>query len=384
MDTLLLIGSEDKKLHSFLERLGYQVLFPEGDNSVTKVMESSLFDLVVIESGKDHHAVQLCEFLRSMDSSRSVPIVCVTADPLEKVELRRMRLEKFELIEAPYAIGNLAARIAMQLRLAKFHGRDERTASLVEVNASLRDLNGRFMKEVEEAREIQESLLPERLPSDPRFALAVSYEPLTEVGGDSYHIAVEKSGRLTVQIADVTGHGLSAALIGSMTKLALCAANKELPHELLAEMNRLMTPQLPHGRFVTVSSLLYNPDNGEIDFARAGHPPALVLNRARGTVTQLKGQGFPLGFTPDAVYSHERGKLDVGDICFLITDGISEGQNLKNEVYGFERLGAALCRSSAEWSAARIVESVFDDFEAFREGRLLKDDVTIVALKRLK
>lgn len=384
MDKLLLIGSEDQKLSKFLVKLGYEVLLPEPASPICEVLEKKFFDLVLIESGKDHLAVQLCEFLRKLKSSNSVPIVCVTGDALERVELKRMQLDKFELIEAPYSIGGLAARIATQLRLAKISGADERTASLVEMNAALRDLNGRFTKEVEEARQIQESLLPETLPVDSRYAVAASYQPLTEVGGDWYYVNVGPSGKVTLQIADVTGHGLSAALIGSMTKLALSAAARELPHELLGEMNRLMSPQLPAGRFVTVSSCLYDPVNGEVHVARAGHPPAFVLHRASGKVEQLKGSGFPLGFCPDTEYSVETSRLEVGDALVLITDGISEASNRNNELYGFERLSAAFSATKPQATAAQLIEEILGDFDRFRDNRMLKDDVTIVALKRLK
>jgi sigma-B regulation protein RsbU (phosphoserine phosphatase) len=366
-----------------LTKLGYDVVVPKEQLKVTEILEKEIFDLVLIESGKDHLAVQFCEFLRGHDASRAVPIVCVTADPLEKVELRRMHLEKFELVEAPYSIGNLAARVATQLRLAKFAGQDNRTATLVEMNASLRDLNNRFTKEVDEARQIQESMLPESLPVDSRFALAASYQPLTEVGGDWYFADMSPGGKLRLQIADVTGHGLSAALIGSMTRLAMVAANREAPHELLTEMNRLMAPQLPAGRFVTMTSCSYDPVTGEIHSGRAGPPPVFVLNRATSEVRLLKGRGFPLGFTPDSEYTDEQGKLEVGDVLVLITDGISEGQNRAGEMYGFDRLGAALRGTAPHSSSAAIVEAILDDFEKFCDGRLLKDDVTIVALKRL-
>ncbi|MBN8550774.1 MAG: serine/threonine-protein phosphatase, partial [Deltaproteobacteria bacterium] len=199
-----------------------------------------------------------------------------------------------------------------------------------------------------------------------------------------YFVNVGESGKVTLQIADVTGHGLSAALIGSMSKLALSAAGREVPHELLGQMNRLMSPQLPAGRFVTVSSCLYDPASGEIDFARAGHPPGFVLHRATGTVEQLKGSGFPLGFIPDGEYSHEKSKLEVGDVLMLITDGISEASNRSNELYGFDRLSAALAASKPEAGVAHIIETVLSDFDRFRDERMLKDDVTIVALKRLK
>src|SRR5690606_37532508 len=90
VDRLLVVGNNDSKLEGFLVKLGYEVVVPKEQLKVTEILENEIFDLVLIESGKEHLAVQFCEFLRGHEASRAVPIVCVTADPLEKVELRRM------------------------------------------------------------------------------------------------------------------------------------------------------------------------------------------------------------------------------------------------------------------------------------------------------
>ena len=186
-----------------------------------------------------------------------------------------------------------------------------------------------------------------------------------------------------MQVADVTGHGLSAAFIGSMTKLALVAANKEKPDELLKEMNRLMAAQIPSGRFVTMATATYFPDTGKIMFARAGHPPALLLQRRTNTVKQLMGDGFAIGFFDDSSYSIVEEQMEVGDALLLYTDGISEAQNLSNATYGLDRLSAALLNTSPDDSTADILGKVLDDFDTFRQERMLKDDVTLIALRRL-
>src|SRR4029079_8459183 len=138
-----------------------------------------------------------------------------------------------------------------------------------------------------EARSIQLALLPTSLPKSSKFEIAASYQPLEEVGGDWYYARTEKSGQVSMVIADVTGHGLSAAFIGTMTKLAMTAADRENPAERLFHMNRLMAPQLPDGRFVTMPSVLYTPETGEVQAGRAGHPPALLLHTATNEVVRL-------------------------------------------------------------------------------------------------
>ncbi|MCB0311402.1 MAG: serine/threonine-protein phosphatase, partial [Bdellovibrionales bacterium] len=223
-----------------------------------------------------------------------------------------------------------------------------------------------------------------QLPRDPRYELAVIYEPLEGVGGDWYYAQVEANGCLSVQIADVTGHGLSAAFICAMTKLARMAARKEEPHHLLAEMNRLLTPVLPSGRFLTAAAFLYDPESGALRFARAGHPPALVLSRQTGEVKHLQSDGFALGFLDEADYDLSEVSLEVGDLAVLLTDGIPEAQNLKNEMYEMDRVSEVMKSGTENDSGAEFLRRLIKDFDEFRDGRILKDDITVVVLRRVQ
>jgi phosphoserine phosphatase RsbU/P len=189
-------------------------------------------------------------------------------------------------------------------------------------------------------------------------------------------------GRVQLQIADVTGHGLAAAFIGSMTKLAMYAGARDEPHELLEEMNRLMTPHMPEGRFVTMASTVFDPASGALRFSSAGHPPAIVFRRASKEFGELKAKGFAIGFTDDATFAHVESVIERGDVVVLLTDGILEAQNRSGEMYGSDRLGELLKRMPPEATADEITAAALEDLHLFREGRILKDDVTMLVLKR--
>ena len=324
----------------------------------------------------------LLAYLRSKESTRSVPVVCLIEDPARRAAVEGLRDQRVELVDVPYSLGGVLTKIATQLRLRKMAGSDQKAASLGEVNAALRDLNRRFAQQLEEARAIQESLLPEQLPRDDRFDVAVVYRPLEEVGGDWYFVQRGPEGALSMQLGDVTGHGLAAAFIGSMAKLALTAAGRDAPGELLTEMNRLMAPQLPPGRFVTMSAFRYDPDSGRVSAARAGHPPALVLHQADLQVEQLRGDGFAIGFFEDSQYNQIEARLEVGDLITVFSDGLIEAQNRSQEMYGIERMSAVLRTVAGEENSARVMERILTDFENFLDGRLLKDDLTLLVLRR--
>jgi sigma-B regulation protein RsbU (phosphoserine phosphatase) len=251
------------------------------------------------------------------------------------------------------------------------------------MNLALRDFNARMKKDLEEAREIQRSLMPQTLPKDPRFQIAVSYHPLEEVGGDWYSVELnEERTALELHIADVSGHGLPAAFLASMAKLAMVAAHGLEPDKLLERMSFYLQPQLPSGRFITTGHVLYKPDTGEVLWARAGHGPALVRRKATGRVEQLYGEGFPIGFLSGEPYELIRDHLQPGDLLILYTDGLTEAQNRAMEQFSLERLCQVIADTPDGLSSGKIVGRIIDALADFLDERLLKDDVTLLLLKR--
>lgn len=378
---MLVVGNEDEKLLAFLRKMGHEVKANASGEGLDACLSGGLFDLVLVDSRLGIDGLEVCSFFRDQEATKETPILWVGDDAGLESGLSERGIEHVEIVPAPYNIGKVVSRISTALRLRKFRGSDTESASLAEMNAALRDLTDKFAKELEEARAIQQSLLPDGLPSDDRFDIAASYEPLEEVGGDWFYVQTLGSGRTSVLIGDVTGHGLQAAFIGSMTKLAMVAASKEYPHELLGEMNRLMAPNMPDGKFVTMFAYLYDPENGELHFARAGHLPGFLLRHETGEVEELLGDGFAIGFFDEGEYTAEKTVMNVGDVFVILTDGIPEGQNMSGKTYGHERLAACM-KSSRGSDAATLIQNVITDFETYREGRILKDDVTVIALKR--
>jgi serine phosphatase RsbU (regulator of sigma subunit) len=351
-------------------------------SSIADLVARNTLDLIVIDGRVASDVVDLCAFFRTQDSTRSVPIVCVS--PSDRVASQRLELlDRLELIPSTSSVGTLASRIATQLRLRKTAGNEEGQGTLAEINAALRDHNARFQKDLEEARAIQQNLLPQRLPKDPRYQLAVSYHPLEQVGGDWYAVDFDPDkDELQLHIADVSGHGLPAAFLASMAKLAMVAAERTRPDEILERINYFLLPQLPPGRFMTIGHALYRPDTGQLLWSRAGHGPALLRRAATKQVTQLMGDGFPIGFVPDAQYQLIEEKLEPGDCLVLFTDGLTEAQNRAMQQFGLDQLCQTIAQLPDNLRAGEMVGRLVDALSDFLEERMLKDDVTLVLLKR--
>jgi serine phosphatase RsbU (regulator of sigma subunit) len=382
MDLIFYFGDErERQLPQFLERLGYAVKGLGSSSPVLEAIQGQNADLIVIDGRLNTELVDLCTFFRAQELTREVPIVCIAPEHQRTLDAFEA-FERVEVVPSPLSVGALASRIATQLRLRKAAGLSNERSSLAEINAALRDHNTRFQKDLEEARAIQQGLLPKELPSDPRFQIAVSYQPLEQVGGDWYFVDFPDRKHLRLHIADVSGHGLPAAFIGSMAKLAMVAAERERPDELLAVMNKYLVPQLPSGRFMTMGTCLYDPATGRVQWARAGHGPALILKRSSHQVTQLLGNGFPLGFVAETSYELIEHTLEPGDALLLYTDGVTEAQNRDMKQFGVERLSAALSAAPSKGGSGEVLRSIVDAFTRFLEGRLLKDDVTLMLLRR--
>lgn len=225
MDSIFFLGRDSDTLPNFLERLGYSIIHPSEDVPLADFVSKSSMDLILIDGRIMGDLEGMCALFRSQPNTRAVPIVCISDKAVEADGVEDSS-GAIEVVQTPFSVGALASRIALTLRLRKLAGNDERKSSLAEINASLRDHNLKFKKELEEARAIQQSLLPRTLPKDSRMELAVSYQPLDEVGGDWYFAESNSSGAISMQIADVSGHGLSAAFIGSMAKLAMTAGRQ--------------------------------------------------------------------------------------------------------------------------------------------------------------
>ena len=383
MDTIFIVGSTDQKLVGFLQKLGHNVIVFDGTVPFNDVLFGHVVDCIILDEAGEPDICSYIEMLSGDEKTKEIPIVLCNATEKSARFVEALGTVNLHLAQAPCTVGGIVSKVATALRLRKMAGQNESKASLGEINARLRDLNKHFEDDLKEAERIQRSLIPATMPTDDRFEIAASYELLEGVGGDWYYVNVRDDGKLAVHVADGTGHGLPAAFIAAMTKLAMTAAGDLPPDLLLTEMNRLMAPNLPEGRFVTIFSYLYDPVSGKFDYARGGHPPALWLSRAKNKVEVLKSAGMALGFLEESVYEAGQIQLEIGDVVLVYTDALTESQNRSGEMYDCDRIANSLLETEDTASVTDILIKVLDDFDRFREQRIIKDDVTLIALKRV-
>jgi sigma-B regulation protein RsbU (phosphoserine phosphatase) len=237
-------------------------------------------------------------------------------------------------------------------------------------------------KELQIAQQIQSSTLPRSVPSLAGLDIAARYVPMSAVAGDFYDFLLVDERRVGVLIADVTGHGIPAALIASMLKVAFAgqSAHAEDPARLLTGLNRALCGKF-EDHFVTAAYIFVDMDACMLRYAGAGHPPLFLASRSSG-VRQIEENGLMLGLFPEAKYSATEIPLSPGDRCLLYTDGILEAMDSSQQEFGKARLQQSL-EAHSDLSAAQFTSALLGEISRWSghaTGRRQEDDITLVAL----
>ena len=196
------------------------------------------------------------------------------------------------------------------------------------------------------ARQIQSSILPQSMPRVRGLTIAARYRPMTAVAGDFYDFLEVDAGRVGILVADASGHGVPAALIASMVKVALAAQREhaDSPAAVLSGLNETLCGRLG-GQYVTAGYLYVDAGSRVMRYGAAGHPPMLRAGRSRENVERLERNGLLLGFAAGAPYGEVEQPLRAADRFLLYTDGLIEAANAEDDLFGLERLEAALAAS---------------------------------------
>lgn len=215
-------------------------------------------------------------------------------------------------------------------------------------------------KELELAQQMQQSILPTAFPTSADFRVAARYAPMLSVAGDFYDFLPTGDREAGLLIADVSGHGLPAALIASMVKLAASSqrAHAADPAALLAGMNQVLCGNT-QGQYVTAAYVYLDANAAELSYAAAAHPAMLLLRD--GEVQEILENGLMLGLFEETTYATAVHRLQAGDRLLLYTDGVTEAENVAEEEFGRERLLTLLRETrtlSHDATADRILESV--------------------------
>jgi hypothetical protein len=237
-----------------------------------------------------------------------------------------------------------------------------------------------YERQQEIGRIIQQALMPAPNVRLPGVAVAGRYQPSREVGGDFYAVLPLGDGRVGLAIADVAGKGIPAATLAARTRYLLEALASEGrdPGDVLARLNAALMRDAGIHLFVSLYYAVYTPSRGVLRWASAGHPPPVLLRAGTSGAAPLDTAGLLLGILPDAKYTSRETSVCPGDVLVLYTDGLTEARRDDGELFGEQRLTAAV--TAARGGAAEDIAGAVMDAVAAWAGGGQRDDLALAVV----
>lgn len=260
----------------------------------------------------------------------------------------------------------------------------QRTIELADKNELLLAAGKRVQEELHLARSMQLAILPQAFPDEPGWSVCAGMFPARELSGDFYDCFPLPDGRYGVLVADVSGKGIGAAFFMAVSRTVLLdlASAGSSPAAVFAQANTLLCERNPMELFVTACYAVYDPADGSLVYASAGHHPPL-LRRASGAVTALPcPRDIALGTLPGMEYTDCGAALEPGDSLLLYTDGVTEAFSRAGEAYGDARLHAWLSATAPGAPAGDLLTGLVRDVAQFVGGAEASDDLTCLVLCR--
>lgn len=354
-------------LRLLLKAEGIQIEAVTSPEAAISAIETGGFDLLLMDlnytgdttSGRE--GIDLVERVKATDAL--LPVIVMTGWGSVDLAVDAMRRGVRDFVQKPWDNTQLVATLRQEIEEGRKRRREQQNRA----------------RELEEARRIQQKLLPAALPQVPGWDIAASWQPASGVGGDCYDAMMFGDSRVALSIADVVGKGIPAALLMSNLQAAVraFAVEEAAPGALCRQINRILCGNIAEGRFISFFYCVVDATLRTLTYANAGHyPPVLV--RGNGSVERLDAGGPVLGVFDDGVYQQATVPFGSGERLVLFTDGITEARNDDDEEFGEERLIASAV-THRDCDAYVLQARLADAVSRFSGGKY-QDDATLIVV----
>jgi phosphoserine phosphatase RsbU/P len=372
--TVLLVDDEPANIeivNSILQDTYKIRVATNGARALELANHASAPDLILLDvmmPGMDGYEV--CTHLKAAPQTRDIPVIFLTGQIEIDDETKGFEVGAVDYIHKPFSPAVVKARVRTHLALRAI--REQLEIQLLTIQ-----------REMDKARQIQLSILPFQIPSIQHLDIAARYIPMTAVAGDFYDFIVIDEKRIGILVADVSGHGMPAALISSMLKIALAGQTPIAsdPARVLDGLNQALCGKF-EGHFVTAEYIVIDTEKRNLSYAGAGHPPLVMRDHSSGVTREFTENGLFLGYFPDATYTELELPFKEGDWVLLYTDGIPETTNPSDEQFGLSRIKHFL-QTNHDLQADQFVDRFLNELSIYSgsaSGREQEDDITFLAI----
>jgi phosphoserine phosphatase RsbU/P len=352
----------------------------DGEEAIERLKTES-FDLVLLDVMMPKvDGYQVLDWIKDQPRLRGLPVIMISALNEINSVVRCIELGAVDYLLKPFNPVMLKARLGSTLEKKKL--RDEIDAHLARLEA-----------ELDAARRLQLGMVPQSFPAPTAelpIDLFASMEPAREVGGDLYDFFITEDGKLCFLVGDVSGKGMPAALFMARAKSLIRLATELMrspdgasasASDIITRVNRELCRDNSDMMFVTLFLAILTPDTGDVEYCNAGHNAPYHLKGS--SIEAIEGgKGMILGVSPDATYPTGQLSLGPGEGIYVFTDGVTEANNVAEELFGEVRLEPVL-RGVAGAPSADIIKAVTQEVRAFVGEALPFDDITMLSMRRL-
>ena len=350
-----------------LERRGYDVVPAQSGEDGLRVAKEVRPDAIIVDyrmPGID--GFETTRRVKSDPELQTIPVLMLTGADSAKNVVEGLGVGADDFVVKGSDMEVIVARLRALLRVKAYQDQ-------------LRRMNAQIMRDLQIARRVQEALVPSGTFRGPRVEVRSAYIPSEALSGDFYdYFLLDQSMYLFV--ADVSGHGLPAAILVSLLKSYIHTESD--PDRSLAEfMSRLndflFAVSLPT-QFATAQ--LFRVDDHALVYSNAAHPPFLLYQRERGKTIAIEDPSNLLGAMPNMAFEERKMTIAPGDTLFVYTDGLTDRRNQEGEFYSIDRI-ASLLETSRDADLSQVYDSIYEDVNSFAATEDLRDDIAFVVTR---
>ena len=370
-NTVVLIVDDEERileiLQLYLEKHNYEVYTANSGREALEVLEKVKADVIVSDlMMPDIDGTQLCKIVKNEEKYENPYFIMLTARTNIDSKIEGLKIGADDYITKPFNVKEVIARVYSGARIKNLQ------KTIVEKNKELERYKSKMEKEIYMASRFQKSLIPRKGRVTDDIFIDYLYIPAIQIGGDIFDIRKQSNGNIAFFVADVTGHGIVAALIAAILKLSFVQACSlyDTPYDIARKINKDLIDTTTDEQFVSIFLGVIHIDNMELKYVRAGHPEQFL--KTHGKIVELGGDGFLMGITENLLIQEQKIKIFPEDTIYLFTDGITEAQNNAGELFGSERLKNLLTDRD---DLARVMKEIRFFTTNF------SDDITLVKIQ---